>query len=137
MELTDVVRGLLGEIRQLTESESVVGKPIQVGESLIIPVTKMSVGFGTAQGEGSGGKEPGKGSMGGLGGGIALDPQGFLVVDKGGSAQLLALSDAKQGALAKAIEAVPQVVDKIVSRNDTKAIDANGGGEALPSGDDN
>lgn len=117
MELTEVVNGLLGQIRQLTESESVVGKPMQVGDNTIIPVTKLTVGFGTGQGEGAGGSkgEQGRGRMGGVGGGIAMDPQGFLVVGKDGSTQLLALSAAKQGVLTKAIETVPQVVDKLVT----------------------
>jgi uncharacterized spore protein YtfJ len=113
MELTEVVRELLGDIRQLAQSESVIGKPVQVGDALIIPVTKLSVGFGTGQGEG--GRPGDGGKMGAIGGGISLDPQGFLVVDKLGTARLIALSEAKQGALAKALEAVPKVVEKLVS----------------------
>ena len=45
MELTDVAKNLLGEIRKLADSETVVGKPIQVGDTLILPVTKLTVGW--------------------------------------------------------------------------------------------
>lgn len=134
MELTEVVRELLGEIRQLAQSESVVGKPLQVGDALIIPVTKLTVGFGSGQGEG--GRRGDSGKMGGIGGGISLDPQGFLVVDKQGTARLIALSEAKQGALAKALEAVPKVVGQLVSlKSDDGSQPLLGGGHSPPAGE--
>jgi len=124
MELTDIAKSLLGEIRKLAETETVVGKPIQVGQTLILPVTKLSVGFGTGQS----GAARGDGASGGLGAGVAVQPLGFLVVDGEGRAQLLSVADGKQGALVKAIETVPELVDRLAARSKQEGRSALGKG---------
>lgn len=128
MELTDIAKSLLGEIRKLTETENVVGKPIQVGETLVIPVSKLAIGFGTGQS----GAKANEGQAGGLGGGISMQPLGFLVVDGQGRSQLLSLGNGKQGAIVKAIEAVPQLVDKLVAKRAAEAEPALPTGETEP-----
>lgn len=120
MNLNEVINGLLGEMRKISGSDTVVGKPIEAGDTLIVPVCKLSIGFGTGQVEGKGtGGDRAEGSLegGGAGGGISMEPLAFVVVGKDGNAQLLSLKETKQSNLSRAIELVPDVVDRIVGRS--------------------
>ncbi len=118
MNLNEVINGLLAEIRKISDSETVVGKPIVVGDATIVPVSKLSIGFGTGTLEGKatapGGRADGYFEGGGAGGGIRIEPQAFVVVDKSGQAQLLSLKDSKVSAVSRAIELVPQVLDRVL-----------------------
>ena len=108
MNLADIAKSLVGELRSLTETHSVIGTPIEIGDVKIIPISKVSVGFGTGQNDGRSG-----GASGGLGGAVAMQPLGFLVVKSDGQAELLSLAGSKGGMLAKALEAVPETVERI------------------------
>jgi len=61
------------------KTEAVVGDPITVGEVTILPIAKVTFGFG-AGGEDL---EKSKGFGGGSGGGATITPMGFLVVKNG------------------------------------------------------
>lgn len=116
MKLNEIIGGLLEEIRKISGSENVVGKPIAVGDATIVPVCKIGIGFGTGamEGKGNGVRAEGAFESGGAGGGIGVEPLAFLVVTKEGGAQLLSLRDAKDSVLGRAIDMVPQVVDKLL-----------------------
>ncbi len=118
MDLKEVIHGLLEEIRKISDSETVVGKPITMGDATIIPVSKLSIGFGTGtmQGRGASGGARAEGNFegGGAGGGIQVSPQAFVVVDKTGAAQLLSLTDSKVSVLGRALDLVPQVIERVL-----------------------
>ena len=42
MEINEMIEKLLAELGQLVRTESVVGKPIQTGDTTVIPVSKIS-----------------------------------------------------------------------------------------------
>ncbi|MDD2717521.1 MAG: spore germination protein GerW family protein [Candidatus Wallbacteria bacterium] len=84
--LDNLVKTMLAELKSTIKSETIVGAPITVGEVSIIPVTKISFGFG-AGGEGSDKKN---GFGGGSGGGASVEPVAFIVISKG-EAKILTL----------------------------------------------
>jgi len=60
MVIEDLVKTVLSELREITKTETVVGEPIKVGKTTILPVSRISVGFGVG-----GGRSDKKSGMGG------------------------------------------------------------------------
>jgi uncharacterized spore protein YtfJ len=81
--VVDVLKGVVGELKEIAKSETVVGEPIQVGKRTVIPVVKISVGFGAGggQGEEQNGGKPRTGFGGGGGGGAKIEPVAFIIID--------------------------------------------------------
>ena len=69
-----LVERVLGELHRIVQTETVIGEPFQAGDLTIIPVSKISFGFG------AGGGLEGKGQSG-TGGGANIEPIAFLIVD--------------------------------------------------------
>ena len=45
MEITSILKALLTEMRNISSSETVIGAPIQVGDSTIVPVNRLGRRF--------------------------------------------------------------------------------------------
>jgi len=111
--VVEILHSVVGELREMARSESIVGEPITVGDKTVIPVVKMSVGFGAGGGQGAGEKK-GPGYGGGGGGGVMIEPAAFIIIDKDG----ISLLPAKKGSWESLIEAVPGVALKIAQMKD-------------------
>lgn len=112
----DVIKGIVGELRQIASAESVVGKPVTVGDKTVVPIVKVTMGFGAGGGEGGKGHAM-EGFGAGGGGGCIVEPVGFIFMDKSG----VTLLPAKPGKIDAIVEAIPGVVEKLVGlRNRTK-----------------
>ncbi len=123
----ELIRTLLGEFQQIVKTETVIGDPLTVGDVTIIPVSKVSFGFGA----GGRGTEEGKSSGGsGSGGGATLEPLAFLVVSKG-RVQLLPLKE-KEGTLDKVLELVPDLYSKIREFRGMRDKKKESGGDPAP-----
>lgn len=107
--LVEVLQAIVGELRQIARSESIVGAPVTIGDRTIVPITKLSVGFGAGGAEGT---RPDKGSGfgGGGGGGAMIEPVAFLVLDK---ERIQLLTTKKQGAFEAVLEAAPDLIASI------------------------
>ena len=64
--LPNMLSDTISKIRDMMSVNDVVGEPIVVGDVTIVPISKVSVGFG-----------------GGMGGGVKVQPICFLVVKDG------------------------------------------------------
>ena len=107
----------LEKIKEMIDVDVVVGKPIQTPDGLtLIPISKLSLGF--ASGGSDFGKTPrieGKNNFGGGGGaGIKLEPVAFMVV-RGTDVRLLPVGMPPAGPVDRAVEMVPDVVDKVTA----------------------
>lgn len=93
MELNSLLKGLLGELQKIARSESVVGKPLRFGDAHLVPLSRVSVGFGTGTSDasGSGGVRDGSFEVGGAAGGAIVEPRAFVVVASDGVPQLLTM----------------------------------------------
>ncbi len=117
MIVEDILKTLLEKIKLISQAQSVVGEPINVGDVTVIPVSKMSIGFGV----GGGGRdekekkelEKAGVSVGGTGGGVTIEPVACIVIDKNNKATMLSLTEIKPSTLAKVIDLVPDVVAKL------------------------
>ncbi len=115
----------LQKLKDMVDVDTVVGKPIQTPDGLtLIPVTQLSLGF--ASGGSEFGKTPkveGKNNFGGgSGAGVKIDPIAFLVV-RGDNVRLLPVGMPPIGPLDRAIDMVPDVVDKVTAYLDQRKAD--------------
>ena len=114
--LPNMLENTIAKIREMVDVNSVVGEPIVVGDTTIIPVSKVSVGFGGG-GSDFTTKNPGSGEMpfgGGAGGGVNVTPICFLIV-KDGSVRMMPVAAPANTTADRIVEMVPDALDKIVS----------------------
>jgi uncharacterized spore protein YtfJ len=113
-----LVKTTLGEIEKVLGSKTVVGEPITVGESTIIPLLSIGFGFGGAGGTGLVGdaKKTGPEAIaggGGAGGGVR--PIAIIIIDKDG-ARIESIKGGMASALEKIGESVPQIMEKFADK---------------------
>ncbi len=106
--VVEILKGVVGELKDMAQSESIIGEPITVGELTVIPIVKISVGFGAGGGQGES-EKTGAGFGGGGGGGARIEPAAFIIMDKDG----IRLLPAKKGSWEGVIESVPGIAKKI------------------------
>jgi uncharacterized spore protein YtfJ len=111
--VVDVLKGVVGELREMADSETIIGEPITAGDTTVIPVVKISVGFGAGGGEGSHKGDSGFG--GGGGGGAKVEPAAFLIIDKDG----VRILTPKKGTWEGVIEAIPALAKKVSKIKDS------------------
>lgn len=121
--VVEILKGVVGELREMAQSESIIGEAITIGERTVIPVVKISVGFGAGGGQGEA-EKAGTGFGGGGGGGAKIEPAAFIIMDKDG----IQLLPAKKGTWEGVIDSIPglakkisKLKDKLKSEKDDKA----------------
>jgi uncharacterized spore protein YtfJ len=110
-DIENMVKTTLSQIEKVLSSKTVVGEPITVGETTLIPL--LSVGFGF--GAGGGGKSDDKQLGGGTGGAGGMKPIAIIVVDKDG-VRIEPIKSSVAAAIEKLGEKMPGVVEKIADK---------------------
>lgn len=83
MDVPKMFETSIAELQQLLTSKSVIGEPIKVDGTTIIPLVSLGFAFGVGEGSQPNGK--GSGSGGGTGGGGGVRPVAVVVVDDKGA----------------------------------------------------
>ena len=118
--LPNMLQDTISKIREMVDVNNVVGEPIVVGDVTIVPVSKVSVGFG---GGGSdyvknvGTNEP---FGGGVGGGVKVTPICFLVI-KDGAVRMMPVAVPANTTADRIVEMVPDTLDKISAFIDSRS----------------
>jgi uncharacterized spore protein YtfJ len=99
----------IGEIERILNTKTVVGEPITVEGTTVIPLVSVGFGFGVGAGEGSDPKK-GAGSGGGTGGGGGVKPVALVIVSKDG-----VRVESITGGAASVIEKVADLAGKVVA----------------------
>jgi uncharacterized spore protein YtfJ len=113
MDLNDLVKGLLSELEKVSKSDAVVGTVRDAGKAKVLPLSKITIGFGTGVGAGGGqsqraGQEKDAGiEGGGVGGALSVEPKAFVVVGEDGVPHMLALKRGKTAVLRNGVEIGP------------------------------
>ena len=110
-----LIKSILDELKAIAKTETIVGDPITVGDRTIIPVCKITLGFGAGGGTG-GAKDKGEGLGSGGGGGVCVHPAAFIVI-KGEQVSLLGVKPGRWGHF---LEAIPGIIDKFKERKRDK-----------------
>ena len=115
--ITEVMEASMAKIREMVDSNTIVGEPITTPDGVtLIPVSRLSYGFGCGGGDYGKNKEN---SGAGCGAGVRVEPMAFLVV-KGGVTRMLPVAAPAITTVDRAIELVPQVLDRVESFIDRK-----------------
>ncbi len=119
MKIDGLISTLMKELHKISRTESVVGRPLEVGETHVVPICDLSIGFGTVGGGGKGGllsrrRAAGEGDAGGAAGGIGITPVGFVIVGPDGRATLQSLRHRRASALTKAVDLIPKLADQVL-----------------------
>lgn len=109
MDVKKLVGGLLSELKKVTNGDAVVGDVRDAGSAKVLPLSRVSVGFGagvvgaggqaTSEGEGDA-----KAEGGGAGGAIVVEPRAFVIVGEDGDVHMLALKKGKTAVIRRGIE---------------------------------
>ena len=118
----NMLENTIAKIREMVDVNSVIGDPITTPDgTTIIPVSKVSVGFG-----GGGSDYVSKNANkqenpfgGGAGGGVKVTPVAFLIV-KDGNVRMLPVASAPNTTSERIVEMVPDLLDKISALLDKK-----------------
>jgi uncharacterized spore protein YtfJ len=121
--VVDILKGVVGELREISKSETIIGQPITVGNKTVIPIVKISVGFGAGGGQGEDEKKN-SGFGGGGGGGARIEPAAFIIMDEKG----VSLLPAQKGKWGEIIDAIPDFAKKVSQWKDK--FKSEGGEEA-------
>ena len=97
-KFSDIINSSLQKVKEFTNSETVIGEPIKIGETTIVPVSRISMGFASG-GIDYAGKKPREGhsanpnNFGGGGGtGVNITPIAFLVISENGAVDILPIT---------------------------------------------
>lgn len=100
---------LFEKLQEFLTSRTIIGKEIQVGDIILIPVIEITFGMGSGSGGGMDEKKQ-QGSGEGVGFGAKARPSAIIVIQKD-QVQLLPLG--KPGALEKIMEKIPDIMEKM------------------------
>ncbi len=119
--LPNMLENTIAKIREMVDVNSVIGNPITTPDGVtIIPVSKVSVGFG-----GGGSDFVAKGTKadnpfgGGAGGGVKVTPICFLIV-KEGNVRMMPIAAPANTTADRVVEMIPDTLDKIAAFIDSR-----------------
>jgi sporulation protein YtfJ len=114
--LSDMMTSSMSKIRDLIDVNTVIGTPIQTPDGVtIIPVTKVSIGFGGGGTDFATKNYPANRDNafgGGAGTGINIIPIAFLII-RGESVRMLPVAEPASTSVDRIIEMVPDILDKV------------------------
>ena len=120
--LPNMLQETISKIREMVDVNNVIGDPITTADGVtIIPVSKVSVGFGGG-GSDFASKNPGKQENpfgGGVGGGVKVTPICFLIVNDG-NVRMMPVAQPANTTADRIVEMVPDTLDKLASYLDSK-----------------
>ena len=114
-KLPNMLDSTIQKIKEMVDVNSVIGEPISTPDGVtIIPVSKVSVGFGGGGSDfvnKSGGDNP---FGGGVGGGVKVTPICFLIV-KDGNVRMMPVAQPANTTADRLVAMVPDTIDKLTS----------------------
>ena len=125
--LPNMLENTIAKIRDMVDVNSVIGDPITTADGVtIIPVSKVSVGFG------GGGSDYVSRNLnkqenpfgGGAGGGVKVTPIAFLII-KEGNVRMLPVAAPANTTADRIVEQVPDLLDKVAAFVDSRTSKEN------------
>lgn len=106
--VSNIMKSLSANAEGVLTSKTVVGKPIQAGDTTIIPLSDVTVGFGA----GANNTEHKDNGMGGFS--AKMTPSAVLVI-KGNNTRVVNIKDLSTAS--KILDMIPEMLDKILTRD--------------------
>jgi len=119
-KLPNMLESTIQKIREMVDVNSVIGEPITTPDGVtIIPVSKVSVGFGGGGSDFVNNKGAENPFGGGVGGGVKVTPICFLIV-KNGDVRMMPVATPANTTADRIVEMVPDTIDKLTAYIDSK-----------------
>ena len=121
-QIDGLMEAAMNSIKEMVDVNTIIGSPVNIPDgTVIIPISRVSVGFAAGGSEFAGRKED-KLPLpfgGGSGAGVTINPVGFLVVG-GGTVKFISVN--QQSATEKLVDYMPEAIDKIqgIFKKDSK-----------------
>ena len=119
-KLPNMLENTIQKIREMVDVNSVIGTPIQTPDGVtIIPVSRVSVGFGGGGSDfvnSKGGENP---FGGGVGGGVKVSPICCLIV-KDGNVRMMPVPEPASSTADRVVEMLPDTLDKLTAYLEAK-----------------
>ena len=115
-KLPNMLDNTIQKIREMVDVNSVIGEPISTPDGVtIIPVSKVSVGFGGGGSDFSN-KNPNAELPfgGGVGGGVKVTPICFLII-KDGNVRMMPVAEPASTTADRIVEMIPDTIDKLAA----------------------
>jgi len=122
-KMTEIIRASIDSIKSSFDANTVTGDPITTANgTVIIPVSKLSVGFATGGVDylGKNATENSPNNFGGGGGtGVTVTPVAFIVVSPNGNVEMLSIANPVRepqdpvSQIISAIERSPELIEKL------------------------
>ena len=97
-KFSDIINSSLQKVKEFANSETVIGEPITIGETTIVPVSRITMGFASGGIDYAGKKhrEPQAAKPNNFGGGggtgVNITPIAFLVISESGTVDILPIT---------------------------------------------
>jgi uncharacterized spore protein YtfJ len=116
-QVNESLETLFSHLERFLKTETVIGEPIEVGETTLIPI--ITVSFGCAGGGGGGKDEKGSDALGtGVGVGARISPDAVVVI-KDDTVTMLPVKSKSN--IEKLVNMVPEIVKKIKLKKEDKS----------------
>lgn len=115
--LSELMQDCMAKVREMVDTNTIVGQPITTPDGVtLIPISKVSIGFGGGGSAFGNKKDPAaQGNLGGgIGAGVKIDPVAFIIV-KDGAVRMMPVSAPAKTTADRIVEMVPGVVDQVSS----------------------
>lgn len=112
MGVEATIKEIAGELEKIATTKTVVGEPITASGKTIIPISRITMGFGAGGEEGKKDTESGYG--GGGGAGAKIEPVAFIMLSEE-EAKIFRISERSDaGSILSSIpDLVPEIMDKL------------------------
>lgn len=117
MAAEDAVKTAIDELSKALSVNSIIGEPIEVGDKIILPVTKMGMGFCAETNHET--EEKGTGGIdGGAGGGGGIFPVAVVIIFKGikGPEGIRVMPLTSQSGNTELAESVTKIASSLLSK---------------------
>ena len=119
-KLPNMLENTIQKIREMVDVNSVIGTPISTPDGVtIIPVSRVSVGFGGGGSEFNGKNTGDNPFGGGVGGGVKVSPVCFLIV-KDGNVRMMPVAEPASTTADRIVEMIPDTIDKLAAALEKK-----------------
>jgi uncharacterized spore protein YtfJ len=109
----NILKDLIGELKSLANTETIVGAPITAAEFTLLPISRVSLGVGAGGGAGEREKHTQTGEGGGGGGGIHVTPVALVAI-RGGQLNVHMLG--RGASLGHTVEKLPDLIEKSLDK---------------------
>lgn len=118
--LPQMLENTITKIREMVDSNSVVGEPIAAVDGVtIIPISRISIGFGGGGSDYAVKTTQSDAFGGGVGGGVKVTPIAFLVI-KDGNVRMIPVAVPANTTADRLVEMIPDTLDKIAAFLDSR-----------------